>query len=221
VLHTVASVDAPGKAQLLFWKLLATGDGTFQHVDRAAPNMEVLELGAGPCLATKQLKRAASRVISRNAVEDMDGVQNCKWPKLNIGNVWPMDSRMVEHCMGDGKYGTNGALGNAVGVVGSNPRVTNGLMKLLKMLFKGRAGKQGAVITEVGLCHNSMLRAMLLKGLLGQQSLMEVKASLQLNQHQPCGMVHKDAAFHVLLVGAFLAVGMDQASKELGVEVVN
>jgi hypothetical protein len=63
--------------------------------------MEVLELGARPCLATEEFKGAATCVIPGDAVYNVNSMKHCKGPQFNIGNIRPMDGSMMEHSAGN------------------------------------------------------------------------------------------------------------------------
>ena len=96
---TVASIDTSCRLGFPSWKLEAAGDGTVQHIDRTTPNMEIMELGAWPGLATEQFKGAATRVIVGNAVHDVNSMKNSmkngQGPQFSIGDIWPMDGAVM------------------------------------------------------------------------------------------------------------------------------
>ena len=60
-------------------------------------------------------------------------------------------------------------------MVGSNTRVTDGLMELLQVLGEVLTDKGLPIVSEIGLRNDTMISTMLLKGLLGCQGGMGVK----------------------------------------------
>jgi hypothetical protein len=183
--------------------------------------VKVLELGGGPRLAAKQLEWAPTGVIPGNTGHNVDGVKHCKWPQFSISDIRPMDGGVMQHGTSDGQYSTNGTLCDPIGVMGSNSRMMNGLVELLEVLREVFTHKWLAIVTEICLCNDTVIRAMLFEGLLGGQRRVGVQRGLELNEHHPSGMVHKDAATHVLLVGAFLTIGVEQTTQGVAIEVVH
>ncbi len=133
---------------------------------------------------------------------------NSKRPKFNISHIRPMDGGMMEHSSSNGEDGANSALCNSIGVMGSNTRMSNGLMEFGQMSFKVFAEKLGSIVTEVTLWNDSMVSTVLLKGFLCSESFMRVELSLELNEHKSRSMINKDTSSFEFPINALLAIGV-------------
>ena len=77
VSHTVADINPSIGSRLPTGKLVSIRQGAVKHVDGTSPNMEIMELGAGPCLPAEELQGGPARVFTRDPIKDVYGVENC------------------------------------------------------------------------------------------------------------------------------------------------
>ena len=171
VLHALSEINGSRRAGFPPWKLVSIGNSTVQYVYRAAPNVEVVKLRAGPRLATEHLEWAPTGVFAWNSVEKVHCVKYGKWPNFYVSYIWPVDGRMVQHRSGDGHYCGDSTLGDTVGMMSAYTRMANGLFELLQVSFVVLVDERSSIVAEIGLSDYPMCGTHLFERLLGFQGL--------------------------------------------------
>ena len=95
-----AEADVPGGAWLPTGNLLAIRNPLVQHIARAAPNHEVVELGMWPTLTGEEIFWRESAVHFGKVVVEKHRMIHSHWPQLGIGHFRPMDGSMQHHGSG-------------------------------------------------------------------------------------------------------------------------
>ena len=151
----------------------------------------------------------------------MHSVQHCERPEFDVGDIGPVNSRMVKHRACNRQHCSNAMLHNAIRMVCSNSRMVDLLVEHLQVFIKLGADELGSIVAEVGLWNHSMVSTELLEFFLHFKSLMGVESGLKYSEHETSGMVDEEAASLELLVGGFLSVGVQQAAQRVAEVVVD
>ena len=162
-----AEVDVTCGARLPARNLLAIRNPLVQHIARAAPDHEIVELGVRPTLTGEEIFWREAAVHFGKVVVEKHRMIHSHGPQLSISNLWPMDGGVKQHGAGARHDILDGFLCNPVVVVASSASKGGNLFELGQVLREFFAGEAGVLINSVSLGNDSMVTASKLKLLLG------------------------------------------------------
>ena len=174
-----AHVNHPFRSGLPARNLLSICYSLVKNINRAAPDMEVMEPLVLPMSPGENIKRTQSCGRIGGVIIEIDSILNCYRPKRRFCLVRPMNGSIEHHCSFYFHDYPNASFCYTIVMMGTNSSKLDDLFELREVLSKGLGGKATTIISNKGLGHNTMIPTELFILFLGLKSLMAVQTRLE------------------------------------------
>ena len=174
-----AHVNSPFRSGLPVRNLLSICYSLIEDIDRAAPDMEVMEPLVLPTSPGEDISRTQSCGRIGDVVVEIDSILNCHWPQRGFCLVRPIDGSMEHHGMCNLHDGPDASFCHTIVMMGTNSSKLDDLFELREVMSKGLGGKANTIVCDTGLGYNTMVSTELFILFFGLKSLMAVQAGLE------------------------------------------
>ena len=175
-------------------KLLSIGNSLVKEVNRASPDMEILQAMCWLASSTEDVHGGEPILRVGDSVEEVHGIVHGVRPESGISHVRPVNGGMHHHGSGDGHDGSDGSLSNGIVMVCTGSSKVNDLSIFLKLLLECLGCEGRTTVTQVLGGYHTMFKAHGFKLLDSVQSFRGCETLLHFNMNCTTGQVNEQAA---------------------------